>query len=106
MAAIRATHEDIIDEDGEELNVIVGTPEKGEQLSNQTFDGKTEVALFPGDLPEEAETAFQADTQQPTLNFMRFMPPQNLARNADGDPILPNIRLDRALEYLLGDQLR
>ncbi len=30
LAAVRATHEDVIEEDGDKLDVIVGTPESGE----------------------------------------------------------------------------
>jgi predicted YcjX-like family ATPase len=37
------------------------------------------------------------------LNFLRFAPPQRLERNAAGDPVLPHIRLDRAIDYLIGD---
>ena len=106
LASVRATREDTIEEKGEKLNVIIGTPEKGERLGDQTYDGKTEIALFPGDLPENADVVFQPDNTQTSLNFMRFMPPQKLARNTHGDPVLPNIRLDRALDFLLGDRLK
>lgn len=106
LAALRATHEDVIEEGGEQLNVIVGTPEKGERLGNQTYDGKTEIALFPGDLPADPEVALNPDSTGAHLNFLRFTPPQKLATNDDGDPVLPNIRLDRALQFLLGDWLQ
>ncbi|UJQ95436.1 YcjX family protein [Mariluticola halotolerans] len=106
LASIRATSEDVIEENGEKLDVIVGTPEKGERLGDEVYDGKTEIALFPGDLPEKAETVLQPDGEPVDLNFMRFMPPQKLARTEHGDPILPYIRLDRALDFLLGDWLK
>lgn len=106
LAALRATHEDTIEEAGEQLNVIVGTPEKGERLGNQTYDGKTEIALFPGDLPADPEKVLHPNGKPVSLNFLRFTPPQELASNEDGDPILPNIRLDRALQFLLGDWLQ
>ena len=48
LAAVRATREGHI----KDLDVIIGTPEPGEMLDGTTYDGKTEIALFPGDLPE------------------------------------------------------
>ena len=39
------------------------------------------------------------------LNFLRFEPPQSLEKNAEGAVLLPHIRLDRALDFLLGDRL-
>lgn len=106
MAAIRATSESTLEEQGETLNTIIGTPQKGESLDGTNYDGKTEIALFPGDLPQKPESIFEPDTQAPNLNFMRFMPPQNLKTSAAGDPVLPYIRLDRAMDYLLGDRLK
>jgi predicted YcjX-like family ATPase len=84
---------------------------KGESLGGQTFDGKADIALFPGDLPDDPESALatgertsgrEADS---ALRFVRFRPPP-LERTAEGQLLsLPHIRLDRALEYLLGDRL-
>jgi len=105
LAAVRATREDEISERGEDLKVIIGTPEKGEILGDIRYDGKTEIALFPGDLPKKPESAFKPDKTDLGLNFMRFLPPQNLAHNPQGDPILPHIRFDKALDYLMGDWL-
>lgn len=106
MAAIRATSEGTLEEQGETIPTIIGTPEKGETLDGTTYDGQTEIALFPGDLPEKPDSIFEPGAQAPNLNFLRFLPPQNLKRNAHGDPILPHIRLDRAMDYLLGDWLK
>lgn len=104
LASIRATSEDVIEENGEELNTIIGTPQKGERLGDQTYDGKTEIALFPGDLPQDPDDAF-GDTPI-NLNFLRFLPPQQYAKSEDGAIILPHIRLGRALDFLLGDRLK
>ncbi|MEP7240262.1 MAG: YcjX family protein [Devosia sp.] len=101
LAAIRATREGR----AQDLDVIIGTPERGERLDGTTYDGKTEIALFPGDLPDNPESVFEAGSAV-ALNFLRFLPPQKLERTADGDPILPHIRLDRALDFLLGDRLK
>jgi len=102
MAGIRATSEGTIREGGETLPTLVGTPLQGETLDGATYDGKTEIALFPGDLPERPDSLFE-NGQPVALNFLRFTPPQRLERNASGDVVLPHIRLDRALDYLIGD---
>lgn len=105
IAAIRATRESVIEEGGEKHEVIVGTPQKGEVLDGSTYDGKTEIALFPGDLPEHPDALFE-DGRPVALKFMRFQPPQRLEKNAEGNVVLPHIRFDRALDYLIGDWLR
>jgi predicted YcjX-like family ATPase len=115
LAAIRATREGRV----HDLDVIIGTPEPGETLDGVTYDGQTEIALFPGDLPASPDSVLEAvgpggwpnpdgtsPTKQVDLKFLRFLPPQKLDRNAEGAPILPHIRFDRALDYLLGDRLR
>ncbi len=105
LAAIRATRESTIEGHGETLPVIVGTPLKGETLDGKTYDGQTEIALFPGDLPEKPDSVFEGG-RPVALNFLRFMPPQKLERNAEGSIVLPHIRFDRALEFLIGDWLK
>ncbi|MEO8756407.1 MAG: YcjX family protein [Devosia sp.] len=101
LAAVRATREGHV----KDLDVIIGTPEPGETLDGTAYDGKTEIALFPGDLPDSPDSVFEDDTPV-ALNFLRFLPPQKLERNAEGAPVLPHIRFDSALEFLIGDRLR
>lgn len=105
LAAIRATREGQIDEGRHKLDVIIGTPEKGEMLDDKVYDGKTEIALFPGDLPPDPKDLFE-DGQPLGLKFLRFLPPRKLEQDASGAPVLPHIRLDRALDYLIGDWLK
>lgn len=105
IAALRATREGQITEAGHQLDVIIGTPRQGEVLDGTTYDGKTEIALFPGDLPSDPEALFD-ESGRMDLRFLRFMPPAKLERDASGLPVLPHIRLDRALDYLIGDWLR
>lgn len=105
LAGIRATREGTINQGGETLPTIIGTPMAGETLDGTTYDGKTEIALFPGDLPERTDSLFE-DGAPVALNFLRFRPPGRLDRNAAGDVLLPHIRFDRALDYLLGDKLK
>nr|WP_248310161.1 YcjX family protein [Devosia sp. MC521] len=102
LAGIRATTEGTIREDGHTLPTLVGTPIAGEELDGTVYDGKTEIALFPGDLPARPDSLFE-DGAPVDLNFLRFTPPQRLERNAAGDVVLPHIRLDRAIDYLIGD---
>lgn len=111
MAAVRATREGTVKQGRETLPVIIGTPLAGETISGQIFDGKTETAIFPGDLPEDVNSFFEEGSAvspaqpNPPIRFIRFRPPK-LERTADGLKLsLPHIRLDRALQFLIGDYL-
>ncbi|MGE0499418.1 MAG: YcjX family protein [Rhizobiaceae bacterium] len=105
MAAVRATREGAVKRGRETLPVIIGTPLAGEAIAGETFDGETETAVFPGDLPERPDVAFGDDAKSASLRFVRFRPPR-LERGADGLTLtLPHIRLDRALQFLIGDNL-
>ncbi len=106
IAAIRATHEAVIRQGREELPVILGTPLAGETIDGRTFDGKTETAVFPGDLPDDPGLLMKSgDKSGPQLRFVRFRPPA-LEKTAEGISLsLPHIRLDRALQFLFADKL-
>lgn len=107
MAAVRSTREGTVRQGKETLPVIIGTPLQGEQIADEVFDGETETAIFPGDLPERPERIFEAGAarDEAANRFVRFRPPR-LERTADGITLsLPHIRLDRALQFLIGDQL-
>ncbi len=109
MAAVRATTEGSVKQGRETLPVIIGTPMKGETIAGEVFDGHTETAVFPGDLPADINVLFDkaADggSQMSDIRFVRFRPPK-LEKTASGVALsLPHIRLDRALQFLLGDQL-
>lgn len=97
LAAIRATREASVKQKGETLECIVGTPLAGETVGGTDFDGSTEAAIFPGDLPREAEKAIDGSLEG-ALKFVRFRPP------LQKDGLWPHIRLDRALDFLLGDR--
>ncbi|MGB6119694.1 MAG: YcjX family protein [Mesorhizobium sp.] len=104
MAAVRATREGTVKQGRETLPVIIGTPLEGERIGDETFDGKTETAIFPGDLPKRPDDVLK-DGRQVSIRFVRFRPPR-LERSDDGATLsLPHIRLDRALQFLLGDRL-
>ena len=97
MAAIRATREASVRQKGETLECIVGTPLAGEAVGGTQFDGATEAAIFPGDLPKDAAKALDGALEG-SLKFVRFRPP------LPKDGTWPHIRLDRAMEFLLGDR--
>jgi hypothetical protein len=104
MAAIRATREATITQDGEQLACIAGVPEKGEKIGKETFDGVSEAAIFPGDLPADPAMALAGELEG-DLKFVRFRPPP-VPAGLTTAPGFPHIRLDRALEFLLGDAFR
>ncbi|GAB5506450.1 MAG: YcjX family protein [Rhizobiaceae bacterium] len=110
MAAVRATREGTVKSGRDTLPVIIGTPMNGETIGEETFDGKTETAVFPGDLPDKPSQLFRTDgahgdQHDNELRFVRFKPPK-LEESAEGLKLsLPHIRLDRALQFLLGDRL-
>jgi predicted YcjX-like family ATPase len=62
LAAVRATREAEVRRGsgagGDTLPCILGVPAVGEHAGGQTFDGKTEVAVFPGDLPADPNDVF------------------------------------------------
>src|SRR3954451_24285427 len=113
LAAVRATREAMVARGREKLPSLLGTPASGEVANGETFDGATEVATFPGDLPSDPEElfkgAFRGLSSSPgdkaDYRFLRFRPPL-LQRESDSEPALPHIRLDRALQFLIGDKLQ
>ena len=98
IAALRATTEDSVENKGRTLNVVRG----------QLQDSGKVVALYPGRLPEDpshllspaqsgAESWLDAE-----FNLMSFAPQPLTLKPGDGPP---HIRLDRAVEFLIGDKL-
>jgi len=108
LAAVRATREATVARGRERLPAIVGTPLKGESIAGERFDGETEVAAFPGELPDDPAALFAGfrgltAADETDYRFLRFRPPAS--DPANGGQTLPHIRLDRALQFLLGDRL-
>lgn len=110
LASVRATREANVKQDGHDLPVIVGTPMAGERIGTEIFDGNRKTAVFPGDLPEDPEAYFRsldqghASAALPDLSIVRFRPP-HLDEKGGVTLSVPHIRLDRALQFLLGDRL-
>ena len=114
LAAVRATREATLSRGRDKLPSILGTPAPGESAGGEIFDGNTEVATFPGDLPADPESLFNGEAfrglsstepEKTDFRFLRFRPPL-LERDGGGEPALPHIRLDRALQFLIGDRLQ
>jgi hypothetical protein len=107
LAAIRATREGNAKRNGEVLPCIVGYPLPGETIGRRSFDGSEAFAIFPGDLPADPEAALRNPLAQPDdVRFVRFRPPDPLLLPSGGYAPFPNIRLDRALQALIGDRLK
>jgi hypothetical protein len=115
LAAVRATREAQVQRGRDRLPSILGTPAADESGNGERFDGNTEVATFPGDLPADPDQLFKGDdsfrglssapAEKADFRFLRFRPPFLDQAGADG-PTLPHIRLDRALQFLIGDKLQ
>jgi predicted YcjX-like family ATPase len=99
LSAIRATREATVQQKNESLSCIVGTPELAEVMGDTVFDGVKEAAIFPGDLPADAIAALDGRLEG-KLKFLRFRPP--VLKNGT----FPHIRLDKTVEFLLGDRFK
>ena len=117
LAAVRATREAQVTRGRESLPSILGTPVAGERANDEILDGNTEVATFPGELPTDAQALFQGESAfrglasaqtDADFRFLRFRPPHLVRDSKDrADTVaLPHIRLDRALQFLIGDRLQ
>ena len=96
LASIRATREASVHQKSQDLPCIAGIPEIGQTIGKEIFDGRTEAAIFPGDLPIDPNASLQG-LGAGTLNFIKFRPPLITTET------FPHIRLDRAVEFLIGD---
>ena len=109
MAAVRATREARVTQGRETLDAIIGTPLEGEEVAGEIFDGTGEAAIFPGELPMDSRAVFRGQglavpSAEADFRFVRFRPPMATLDKGELQP-LPHIRLDRALEFLLGDKV-
>ena len=88
---------------------------RGAAAEGKTFDGKSEAVIYPGELPDTPDVFFGADAkpfrglasggqEDADFRFLRFRPPL-LEAGENGAPALPHIRLDRTLQFLIGDKL-
>ena len=89
LASIQATQSGLIEVNGEKIPALRG---------NRLSDGQP-LTIYPGEVP--ASLPGQAFWQQQGFQFENFRP-----QVMDVDRPLPHIRLDAALEFLIGDKLR
>nr|WP_244935012.1 YcjX family protein [Acuticoccus sediminis] len=105
MAAVRATREASVTRGGETFLTIAGTPMEGERIGERVFDGRKEVGLFPGDLPDDPREVFETPRDEYGVTTLRFRPGR-IETAGEVTLSLPHIRLDRVLQYLIGDRLQ
>lgn len=97
IAALRATTEAMIEQNGQELPAVRGT----------LMDGRN-AAFYPGELPADPAALLvparegRREWLDGDYAAMNFRPAANTLRPGDGPP---HIRLDRAAEFLIGDRL-
>ncbi len=107
LAALRATRETERLRGGERLACIVGTPLPGERIGSRLYDGCQPATIFPGDLPATADEALTGTARSDSeVRVIRFRPPRVPADGPTGAAApWPHIRLDRALDFIIGDRL-
>lgn len=98
IASWRATVEETVAHDGMDVDCVRGT----------LLDTGQEAAMYPGTLPDDPAHLLSParegsekwlDTE---YSVMRFAPPKLTLKAGDGPP---HIRLDKAVEFLIGDRL-
>jgi uncharacterized protein len=89
LASVQATESGLVDHRGEKLPALRG---------NRLHDGEA-LTFYPGEVPPRLPG--HTFWQQQGFQFEQFRPQQ-----LDVDRPLPHIRMDAALEFLLGDKLR
>ena len=99
LAAVRATREALVRGEDGGLPSIVGVAAPGEWPTASISTARPRWRSFPAIC-----RARQARTGG-DFRSIRFRPPA-LEKTDDGIPALPHIRLDRALQFLIGDRLR
>jgi hypothetical protein len=105
LAALRSTREAEARSGWQRLPCIVGVPLPGERLGQKVFGGAAETAVFPGDLPADPAD-LEAVASPDAVHFLRFRPPRLVLDGAGQEQAaVPHIRLDRAMDFLLGDKL-
>jgi uncharacterized protein len=102
LAALRSTREGTVGKGLNQQPCLIGVPLPGERIGGTVFNGVAQAALSPGDLPETLDQLVPG-----SIRVVKFRPPvlDLAATSASPDP-WPHVRMDRALDFLLGDQLQ
>ncbi len=99
IAALRATVEQTVEHGGEPVDLVRG----------RLLETGREAAMYAGELPRDPQHLLapakkgEAAWLDGDFSVMRFAPPALSLRPGEGPP---HIRLDKALEFLIGDRLR
>ncbi|APX23714.1 MAG: hypothetical protein CML50_14110 [Rhodobacteraceae bacterium] len=102
VAALRATVEQTLPHDGQQLDCVRGT-----LLKDDNTRGR-EAAFYPGELPEDPARLLGPAREgadrwlDGDYAIMRFAPAPLTLKPGEGPP---HIRLDRAAQFLIGDRL-
>ena len=89
LASVKCTQAAYSTFKGKKISCIKGMPVEGDKP----------IALFPGEIPVEVPKPDEWVDER--FNFVEFKPPRLANIHGDG---IPHIRLDRALEFLIGDK--
>jgi len=90
IASVKCTETVLADYQGRQLACVQGIP----------VDRDRPTVLFPGEIPDSPHLVGPNGAGR--FNFTAFRPPPGLVADGRG---LPNIRLDQALQFLIGDRL-
>ncbi len=97
-----------------ERSKAAGWPASPERrLPANAWTGRISMAVpksrcFPAIFPRPSNAAEDAGLKQfraSGVQFLRFRPPAPQSAGFGGSPVLPHIRLDRAIQFLIGDKL-
>lgn len=98
LAAFCATQSGSITQEGQTYPCLQGEILTENEQDANSSPSRQRITLFPGDVPTELPSRAFWQTHQ--FDFQPFLPPLQLT------PTAKHIRLDHALQYLLGDKLR
>jgi predicted YcjX-like family ATPase len=90
IASVKATETVATNHDGRQVACVKGIPAGRDRPT----------VLYPGELPQDLGE-LEGDWAG-RFSFLDFLPPSGLGRDGRG---LPNVRLDQALQFLIGDRL-
>ncbi|MBF0455016.1 MAG: YcjX family protein [Magnetococcales bacterium] len=90
LSSVVCTQTVVRDHHGRRLSFVKGRP-KGRDK---------EVMLFPGEIPESLPSS--SDWEESRFNFLDFQPP-TIVGGRSGQ--IPHLRMDQAIEFLLGDKV-
>jgi uncharacterized protein len=90
VASVKSTETVLAEHEGRQIQCVKGIPAGRDRPT----------VLFPGELPDHPGRL--GTDWEGRFGFRSFLPPPGLGRDGRG---IPGIRLDQALQYLIGDRL-